>query len=111
MAKGTSIQEGETIDYTNSGASAIGYKDVVPLTTRIGIAGENIAVGATGSLQVEGVWELPAITGTAFAVGDQLYWDAANNVLNKTLAGNTPAGWATEPKAAAAATARVKIHG
>lgn len=109
MPKGCFIQKGETIDFKNSGASEIAYNDVVNLTTRIGIAGETIAVGATGSLNVEGVYELPADGAAAFAVGDALYWDPANNILTKTSAEMVPAGWCVEPKTAAAVTGRVKI--
>lgn len=109
MAKGTYIQKGKTIDYKNGGAAAIEYKEVIPLVTRIGIAGENITVGATGSVETEGVYELPAVNDTAFAVGDQLYWDATAGKLTKTSEANTPAGWCVEVKAQAGALAKVKI--
>lgn len=109
MSKGYFIQKGETIDYKNAGASEIAYGDAVSLITRIGIAGETLAVGATGSLHVVGVFELPADATTAFAVGDALYWDVANSILTKTSAGMIPAGWCTETKAQAGATGRVKI--
>jgi predicted RecA/RadA family phage recombinase len=103
------IQRGETIDYTNPGPQPLAYNDVVNLTTRIGIAGENISVGATGSAHVVGVYELPAINNAAFAVGEQLYWDPVAGVLTNVAQNNVPAGWATEPKALADTTARVKI--
>lgn len=103
------IQRGETIDYTNPGPAPIAYGDVVGLTNRIGIAGENIAVGATGSVHVVGVYELPAVNNAAFTIGQQLYWDPVANVLTNVDQNNIPAGWATEPKAQAATTARVKI--
>jgi len=103
------VQKGDTIDYTNPGPAPIQYNDVVPLTTRIGIAGENIAVGATGSLHVTGVWELPAVNNVAFTVGQQLYWDPVAQVLTDAAQNNILAGWATEPKAQAATTAKVKI--
>lgn len=103
------IQKGDTIDYTNPGLAPIQYGSVVNLTTRIGVAGENIAVGATGSLHVAGVFELPAVNNAAFTVGQQLYWDPVAQVLTDVAQNNIPAGWATEPKAQAATTARVKI--
>ncbi len=103
------IQEGKTIDYTNAGAAAIAYGDVVGLTNRIGIAGENIAVGATGSVHVTGVYEFPAINTAAFGVGDKLYYDTAAGKITNVETGNIPAGWATEPKLLAGTTARVKI--
>jgi len=104
------IQKGATIDYTNTGLVAIAYNAVVNLTTRIGIAGETIAVGATGSVHVEGVHELPAINNAAFAVGDALYWDPVALNITNVQAGNIPAGWATEPKLLAGTTARLKIN-
>lgn len=109
MAKGTYIQKGEIIDYTNDGASDIEYHDVVPMVSRIGVAAENIPAGATGGIRTEGIFELPAVNDTAFNVGDQLYWDNTASKLTKTSTDNIPAGWATEPKAKTAAVARVKI--
>lgn len=102
------IQEGKTIDYINPGA-AIAYGAVVNLTTRIAIAGEAIAVGATGSIHTTGVFELAAINNAAFAVGDTLYWDPVALNLTNVAVGNVPAGWATETKLLAGTTARVRL--
>lgn len=104
------IQKGDTIDYANPGILPIAYNAVVNLTTRIGIAGETIAVGATGSVHVTGVYELPAINNAQFAVGDTLYWDPVAGNLTNVAVGNIPAGWATEPKLLAAAIARVRLN-
>lgn len=87
-------QRGEVIDYT--AAEALKSGDVVDLTTRIGVAGVDIAAGETGAVHVVGVFEMPKATG-AVTVGQALYWDkAAENIT--TAAGsspaNTPAGWA-----------------
>lgn len=109
MAKGTYIQKGEIIDYTNSSGVAIGYGDVVLLTSRIGIAAENIPSGMTGSLKTEGVYELPAVNNAAFTVGDPLYWDGTAGNLTKTASGNILAGWCFEAKATATAVAKIKI--
>ena len=109
MAKGTFVQLGAKMDYTNGGAAAIGYMDIVPLVTRVAVAMEDIAIGAVGALDTEGVYEAAAVTGTAFAAGDQLYWDATNSRLTKTATDNTPAGYAFAPKLAAGTTALVKI--
>jgi len=102
------IQDGNTIDYTNLGAP-LAYNDVVNLTTRIGIAGEAIANGATGSVHTTGVYELPAINNAPFAVGDALYWDPVAGNLTNVALNNVPAGWAAEPKLLAAVTARVRL--
>jgi predicted RecA/RadA family phage recombinase len=102
------IQKGETIDYLNLGAQIL-YNAVVNLVTRIGIAGETIAVGATGPVHVAGVFELPAINNAPFAVGDTLYWDPVAGNLTNVALNNVPAGWATEPKLLAGTTARVRL--
>ena len=108
MAKQASfVQKGDVIDYT--AAADIAYCDVVPLVTRVGVATEDIASGATGGVAVTGVFEAAAVTGTVFAVGDALYWDATAKKLTKTATDNTPAGWATEPKISSGTVARVKI--
>lgn len=104
------IHEGVTIPYTNPNPAAIAYGAVVDLDTRIGIAAETIAVGATGSLCVEGVHELPANNSLAFSVGEPLYWDPVAGELTSNGVGLTPAGWCTAPKLLAGTTARVKIN-
>ncbi len=76
MAKGFYVQEGKTIDYTNTGDAAIGYCDVVPLTSRVGVAACDIPKGGKGSLSISGVYELPADT-TAMTVGQPVHWDTA----------------------------------
>lgn len=103
------IQKGDTIDYLNPGPLPIAYNSVVNLGSRIGIAGEGIAVGATGSVHCAGVFELPAINNAAFAVGDTLYWDPGAQNLTNVAVGKIPAGWATEPKPLAGITARVRL--
>lgn len=71
----TYIQKGDVIDYVNSGAAKIAAGDIVTIGNRIGIAGTDIAVGATGTLALEGVFEIPKATG-AVTVGAVLYLDA-----------------------------------
>lgn len=103
------IQKGEVINYRNPGPLPINFNDVVNLITRIGIAAENINVGAVGGVRVVGVFELPAINNDAFDVGEALYWDpVVGNITNIAL-NNIPAGWAIEPKLLAGTTARVRL--
>jgi predicted RecA/RadA family phage recombinase len=108
MAKeATFIQSGNVIDYT--AAANIAYGAVVPLVTCVGVALEDIASGATGSVTITGVFEAAAVNTAAFAVGDKLYWDDAANKLTKTDTSNTPAGICVAIKESAGTTARVKI--
>lgn len=111
MAKATYIQNGSNINYTNGGASDIAAGDVVGLGTRIGIAAAAIPVGALGTVITEGVFEAPAISTAAFALGDQVYWDATAEKLTNVSEGNTLAGWCIAAKAESGATARIKLLG
>lgn len=63
-------QKGEVLDYKASAAVSNG--EVVSLGTRIGVAGDNIAAGATGPLHVVGVFEMEKATG-AVTMGAALY--------------------------------------
>lgn len=101
------VQRGESIDFTNSGSTDIKANDVVSLGTRIGIAGCDIPVGATGSVHVVGVYDLPASNTEAFTVGQAVYWNGTVITANET--DNVPAGWVVEPKTTAGTIARIKI--
>ena len=76
MAKGFYVQEGKTIDYMNNGDADIAYCDVIPLISRVGVAGCDIPKGGKGSLSISGVYELPADT-TAMTVGQLVHWTTA----------------------------------
>jgi predicted RecA/RadA family phage recombinase len=102
------VQKGEIMDFNNTGDADIDYNEVVSLTNRIGIAKESIPIGSTGSVGVEGVYELPAETTAAFVDGETLYWDKTNAKVVKTP-GDIMAGWAFSNKAVAGTNALVKI--
>jgi predicted RecA/RadA family phage recombinase len=100
--------DGATIDYTNPGTLVIASGTVIDLGNFIGIVIADIAVGAVGALAVNGVHELPATSGEAWAQGDQLFWtgSALTAVVTTTY---TPAGkaWAAKASAAVLATTRI----
>lgn len=104
MAKAVYVQKGEIIDFKNTTAQAIPLGDVVKLSSRIGVAGDEIKPGVVGALYVEGVFALP--TSETFAVGAAVYW--TGTAATATQAGNTPAGWAT---GMGAGVVNVKIGG
>lgn len=106
-AQGVYVQRGESIDFVNSTVSDIKANDVVEIGTRIGIAGTDIPVGAVGSLHVIGVFDLPATTTEAYALGDAVYFK--DGVITSVGTAATPAGWVIEAKATSKAVARVKI--
>lgn len=106
----TYVQNGSAIDYVNSGSSKISAGDAVSLTTRIGVAGCDIDVGAVGTLHMDGVFDMPKGS-AAIALGAAVYLDATSNVITATATSNTPAGYAVAAAAAADTTVRVKLLG
>ncbi len=114
--KATYWQKGGTLDYTPTDDVENGQ--VVALVTRIGVAGNTIASGDTGTLHVEGVFEMDKATG-AVAMGAALYYDeTAENITTvastgsgETLVTNVPAGYAAAAAASGDTTVLVKLLG
>ena len=108
MAKGH-IREGKTFTYSNSSGSTISAGTVVELPNMIGVALGDIANGATGEIAVCEIWELAKEAPLDIAQGDQVYWDAANNRVDKTNT-NIPCGKAAAVAASAATTVQVLLN-
>ena len=99
MANATYYQRGEALDYTNAGSDKIAVGTVVKIGTRIGVAGDDIAPKATGTLHVSGVFEIK--------MGTTVYFDGTG--ITETEASNAVAGYAAEDAGASAGTIKVKI--
>lgn len=69
------VQKGNVIDFTNNTGSDIASGDAVPCGSLLGVAITDIADGETGSLNIEGVWELPKVEAAEMGQGDPLNWD------------------------------------
>lgn len=82
------VKDGVTLDYTNGTASDIVSGQIVKLSKRIAVACVDIAIGKTGSVDLEGVFTLPKKTGESFVFGDELHCDTDGN-LTKTPSGTT----------------------
>lgn len=96
------IQPGEVIQYT-AGAD-ITSGSVVRIGNILGVALVNIANGATGSVAISGVFNVPKVSGAVIAQGESLTWDASAGAFDDNAA--TPAtGDVTGPPAVAAEAA------
>ena len=100
-------QDGRTMNYLSAGGVAAGV--VIEFASSIGIVVDDIAAGAVGVLLMLGVAELAKETGVVFTQGDALYWDAANNRLDKTNT-NIPAGIAWNDVASGVLFAEVSLN-
>ena len=104
-------QSGHRLDYLNEGSITIASGAVVDIGVWFGIAVANILAGLVGVLEVSGVHELPAPAADAWAIGDTLYWDAANLELTDAASGNQEIGKAATNKAALEVLGRVVLNG
>gem|GEM_PF-743500 len=101
-------KDGESITVPAPVGGTVSGKMVI-IGSLVGIASITAVEGATVALQTEGVYAYPKTAALAIAVGDKLYYDATNDVLNKTASGNKLVGIAVEAAADAAATVNVKL--
>lgn len=100
-------QRGETLDYTATEAVTNGQ--VVSLGNRIGVAGNDIAEGATGALHVTGVFIMEKAASVTVTMGAALYFDESEEKITTVAAGNVPAGYAAATAKASDATVLVNI--
>lgn len=101
-------QPGSTIDFINSTSDTIKAGQVVSLTTRIGVAGTEIAASAVGSLHVKGVFSMPKAT-SAIEIGAAVYYNASTDKITTTASSAVPAGWAIAAAKSEDATVQVCI--
>lgn len=81
------VNEGCTIDVV--AASDISSGDVVVTGNLIGVAVADIATGETGAVAVEGVFDVPKVTGAVIAQGETVMWDTSAGKFDDNQA--TPA--------------------
>ncbi len=103
------VQRGDTLDVTAAAAVASG--DVVVIGSIIGVSNVDAEIGDSFALDVVGVFTLPKTSALAISVGDVLYYDAANKVVNKTASGNTKIGVAVTAAANPSASVNVRLNG
>lgn len=101
-------QEGEVLTLVPGAAvaSGIGY---LFGTSLFGVAINDVANGVAGEFLTEGVVTIGKTSALAIAVGDRVYWDATNKVVNKTSTAQQCVGIAVEAAANPSATVSIKL--
>lgn len=74
-----------------------------------GIATGDVASGATGTIQVEGVFSIAKATGVTFAANDRVYWDDTAKKVTTVSSGNRLIGVATAAAGSSATALDVKL--
>lgn len=107
------IAEGDVITWTNGTGSAVVSGQVVKAGQWLGVAAVDIANGASGSVHLCGVFELPKKSSAVITQGMALLWDvSAGNfdVGTATPAAGDVSGAAIAYEAAGNGATTVKVH-
>ena len=83
------VDNGSTVNYSNSTGSAIAAGAVVALKHCLGIALVDIANGESGAVQVKGKVTAPKVSAAVFAQGEKLVYDVSAGAFDDSAA--TPA--------------------
>ena len=101
-------QEGEVLTLTPASdvANGVGHLFGAGL---FAVALAATASGTPGPFLTEGVFELGKTSALAIAVGDRLFWDATNSVVNKTTTAQVCVGIAVAAAANPSTSVLVKL--
>lgn len=104
----TYIQPGSTLTLTPSAAVASGVGFLFG-TALFGVAVADVAISTPGAFLTEGIVEIGKTSALAISVGDRLFWDSTNKVVNKTSTAQQCVGIAVEAAANPSATVKMKL--
>lgn len=101
-------QKGNTIEFTNESTKTIPANTVIPLASRIVVAGSDIEPNAERSVITSGVFILTKTdASTKINQGEKVYFDGTG-IVNEASE-NIPAGWAIKTSDAGNSDVYVKI--
>jgi len=102
--------KGDRITWLNELSVAVSSGDVIVGADFIGVAVTDIAADATGTLAVDGVFELAADPDDEWDPLTQLWWDETNLRLSENPTDGIAAGMAADKHHTFDTTARVLIN-
>lgn len=103
------VQEGDTLDLDPGGAVAAGTGHLFGAAL-FGVALTTGANGVKSAFRMEGVVTIAKTSALAISVGDRLFWDATNSVVNKTTTAQQQVGIAVEAAANPSATVKMLLE-
>ena len=106
------INQGERLPYTPNSDLSVDTPVLMGTGFLFGVTTHDLTSGVEGTVDISGVFELPAVNDTAWDQGDILYWDVSAGKLDTDddTGTNKQIGVASEDKATAAAVGRVKLN-
>jgi len=102
------VKEGEVLPLTPAAdvASGVGYLFGTGL---FGVATNTVTSGTEGEFLIEGVVTIGKTSALAIAVGDRVFWDSVNKVVNKTTTAQQCVGIAVEAASNPSSTVKIKL--
>ena len=104
----TYIQPSHTLTVTVPAGGVTSGQGVL-IGTLFGIAQYDAVEGAELEILTEGVVEIAKTSALQIDVGDRLFWDATNKVVNKTATAQVCVGIAVSAAANPSGTVRIKL--
>lgn len=104
----TYVQEGDvlSLDPGTTVATGVGF---LFGTALFGVAAVDAVSGTASAFVTSGVVTIGKTSALAIAVGDVLYWDSTNKVVNKTTSGQRAVGIAVEEAANPSSTVKMRL--
>lgn len=100
-------QRGESLDYVNKTDNKIENGEVVILGNRIGVSGDDISPGESGTMHVTGVFAFEKADKEEMTLGTEVYFSDAGITAT---AGNTKVGYVAADSPAESSKVYVKIN-
>jgi predicted RecA/RadA family phage recombinase len=102
------IQPGKVVTVAAPTGGALSGKGVL-IGTLFGVAQYDAVEGAEVEILTEGVVEIGKTSALQIDVGDRLFWDATNKVVNKTATAQVCVGVAVSAAANPSSAVRLKL--
>ena len=104
----TYVAPGRSITVTAPAGGVTSGQGVL-IGTLFGIAQADAAEGTEAEILTEGVVEIAKTSALSIDVGDRLFWDATNKVVNKTATAQVCVGVGVSAAANPSATVKMKL--
>jgi predicted RecA/RadA family phage recombinase len=102
------VQKGDTLTLAPGADVAVGIGYLFGAAL-FGVATKAATNGVASPFQIEGVVTIGKTSALAIAVGDRVFWDATNKVVNKTTTAQQCVGVAVEAAANPSSTVKIKL--
>ncbi|WP_444902183.1 capsid cement protein [Microbulbifer sp. SSSA007] len=80
------VQDGRMLDFTNNTSAEITSGQVVTVGAVLGVAMDDIAVGESGVIAIDGVFTVPKVSGAVIGQGETLTWDVSAKAFDDAAA-------------------------